>query len=199
MGTSAMRAVTGGTAVIGASAIRACVDAPDGSEAAIGEMLGTTRRFVRVLAVPTTADSAAGVSGVTPLAIRFAAEAWIFSAAVFSTTTGFSTAGFSTASFSDRIRSTAFSVTGFSLIDFSSVLSINGETFGCSVTLGSTVAAGAEAVIDVGSVPACVAGSAALAVAAMVCAWGEIALEDSEFRLALRLADIAAGVAETRG
>jgi hypothetical protein len=46
--------------------------------------------------------------------------------------------------------STDFSVTGFSLSDRSSA----GATFGCSVMLGNTVAAGAAAVIDAGSAPA---------------------------------------------
>jgi len=75
----------------------------------------------------------------------------IFSAAVFSTAAGFSANGWSL-----RIRSTVLSVTVFSLIDRSNT----GATLGCSVMCGSTVVAGAAAVIEVGSVPACVMGAA---------------------------------------
>src|SRR5688572_26165990 len=68
---------------IGASAKRGCFAAADGNDAASGDTVGTTRRLVRGPDVPTTADNAAGDSGVTPLASRLAV-AVIFSEAVFS-------------------------------------------------------------------------------------------------------------------
>src|SRR5688572_1706092 len=57
-----------GRGCIGASAMRAVmVEAAVGSEAASGEGIGTTRRFVRVADGATAAESADGDSGVTPL------------------------------------------------------------------------------------------------------------------------------------
>src|SRR6187401_2160309 len=130
VGTVAVTCALGGT--IGASAIRAAAAAAEGNDAASGEGLGTTRRLVRVAAGATAADSADGDSGVTPLGISAAAAARIFSDAVRSG-----------AGLSCSILSTVFSVTGFSLRDFSRT----GTTFGCSVVLGNTVAAGAAAVM----------------------------------------------------
>src|SRR6187399_1135486 len=135
VGTVAVTCALGGT--IGASAIRAAAAAAEGNDAASGEGLGTTRKLVRVAAGATAADSADGDSGVTPLGISAAADARIFSDAVRSG------AGLSFGILSLRILSTARSVTGFSLIDLSSA----GTTLGCSVMLGSTVAAGAAAVM----------------------------------------------------
>src|SRR6187399_3422990 len=129
-------ALGGGT--IGASAMRAAAAAAEGREAASDGGFGTTRRLVRVAEVgATAADSADGDSGVTPLGISAAADARILSDAVRSGT------GLSFGILSLRILSTARSVTGFSLIDLSSA----GTTLGCSVMLGSTVAAGAAAVM----------------------------------------------------
>ncbi len=127
-----------GGCTIGASAMRAAAAAVEGRETASGEGFGTTRRLVRVDEVgATAADSADGDSGVTPLGISAAADARIFSDAVGSG------AGLSLRIFSLKILSTARSVTGFSLSDLSSA----GTTLGCSVMLGSTVAAGAAAVM----------------------------------------------------
>src|SRR6187402_2689537 len=99
-GTSAIRAVTCTGGAMGISAIRACAatDAAPGSDAASGDPLLTTRRLVRVDDVDTTADNAAGESGVTPLDMRLAAV------------------GDSAAGFSVRILSTAFSAMVFSAL-----------------------------------------------------------------------------------
>src|SRR4029079_16211311 len=68
-------------------------------------------------------------------------------------------------------------VTGFSFRDFSKGLSPRGATFGCSVMLGSTVAAGAAAVMLAGSEAAC---TAAACVADMVVACAEVAAAAAE-------------------
>ena len=87
----------------------------------------------------TAADSADGDSGVTPLGDQRGGRAVIFSDGGSFRPPAFPRLGLVAQDLVDR-----FSVTGFSLSDLSSA----GATLGCSVMLGSTVAAGAAAVID---------------------------------------------------